>query len=114
MLNGTSAYATPWPWFPAEAVITPALPFSGWSRMILVSAPRTLNARIGWIDSILMWTWQPALCVNAREYWSGVGGRYADSSRAARSIELGVTPATSDPTSLTDQMGFGFRRLLAM
>jgi hypothetical protein len=53
----------------------PSLRFSGCSRMILVSAPRTLNARIGWIDSTLMWTWQPALWVKAREYWSGVGGR---------------------------------------
>jgi hypothetical protein len=34
--------------------MTPSLPFSGWSRMIFVSAPRTLKARIGWIDSTLM------------------------------------------------------------
>jgi hypothetical protein len=37
--------------------------------------PRTLKARIGWIDSILRWTWQRAWSVKAREYWSGVGER---------------------------------------
>src|SRR5487761_1062487 len=77
----------------------PSLPFSGWSRMTLVSAPRTLKARMGWIDSTFMWTWQRALSVNAREYWSGVGERNGARSRAARSTELGVTLAISDPTS---------------
>jgi len=34
-----------------------------------------LKARMGWIDSTFMWTWQRALSVKAREYWSGVGER---------------------------------------
>src|SRR5438445_7578178 len=64
-------------------------------RSSLLSAPLTLKARIGWTPSILMETWQPALAVKAREYWSGVGGRWGRRSAAACSTAPAVTECGS-------------------
>src|SRR5215472_8049398 len=89
--NVCAAYATPWPWLPADAVMTPAARCSAGIRISLWSAPRTLKERVGWTPSILRYTWQPDLAVNAREYWRGVGGRWAPSAVPAASIASAVT-----------------------
>src|ERR1700704_2418131 len=69
--------------------------------MSLLSAPRTLKARIGWIDSIFRCTWQRALSVKAREYCSGVGGRELRRPMAARSTSSAVTFTVSGSICFT-------------
>ena len=48
-----------WPWFPVEALITPALRSSLVSWLSRLMPPRTLNAPTGWWFSCLTQSWAP-------------------------------------------------------
>ena len=86
-----AAHDTARPWLPAEAVITPRAPGRASS---FTSAPRSLNARMGVVDSSLIHTSRPSRADSRGAASSGVGGNARRTMGSARATSLGVTAST--------------------
>src|SRR5260221_162288 len=93
-----AANATPWPWFPADAVMTPPAREAVSSWRIAFSAPRILNAPVCWRFSSFRNTSRPASCESASERSVGVcrtcGAMRAAAARTAAASSASATMVT--------------------